>query len=264
MSLINNLDLFAGIGAWHRASLIVSEVFGYQLDRYAPTISVEIDDLVNEIRSAKFKTELYKDVKEFDLEVSFLNFLYMSFPCHGTSSMGKREGLTNINSALFWEGLRIIKLNMPRFIIIEQPEGIIKNGLSNIVSELESLRYRTAVIMLSARAFYLPHRRNRVFIIASDTYNLCNRVYGKSGWSNDFRETFEGVRNYSLRVQIESGICRQNDGNIYLSSDYCHNVAIKNYSNRNMIINALARSIVPYCAAVPIAFLMKVHNDSNK
>lgn len=263
MPLINNLDLFAGIGAWHRASIIVNEVFGYQLDRYVPTISVEIDDLVNEIRLSSFLTETHKDVKEFDLTIDYLNFLYMSFPCHGTSSMGKREGLNNINSALFWEGLRIIKLNMPRYIIIEQPEGIINNGLSDIISELEILRYRTAVIILSARAFYLPHRRNRVFVVASDTYNLCNRIYRESGWSDYFRETFEGVRNHSLRVQIESGICCENDGNIYLAPDYCHNVSIKNYSNRNMIINALARSIVPYCAAVPIAFLMKVHNDSN-
>lgn len=176
--------------------------------------------------------------------------------------MGKREGLANSNSALFWEGLRIIRQNKPRYIIIEQPEGIIHNGLDTVITELELLGYNTAVVMLSARAFYLPHRRNRVFIIASDTYNLCTRIYGKQGWTDYFRETFESVRDYALRIQIESGICRQNDGNIYLADDYCHNVAIKNYPNRNMVINALARSIVPYCAAVPIAFLMKLHNDS--
>ena len=258
---MDNLDLFAGIGAWHRASIIVNQVFGYQLDQYAPTISVEIDDLVNEIRLSTFLTDTYKDVKEFDLIIDNLNFLYFSFPCHGTSSMGKREGLANTNSALFWEGLRIVKLNKPRYIIIEQPEGIIHNGLDRIIAELRLLGYYTSVIMLSARAFYLPHRRNRVFILASNSYYLCDRIYGKQGWTDDFRETFEAVRDYALRSQIESGFCSQNDGNIYLNRDYCHDVATRNYPNRNMIINALARSIVPYCAAVPIAWLMRM-NDS--
>lgn len=261
MKSINNLDLFAGIGAWHRASIIVNEVFGYHLDQFSPTISVEIDDLVNEIRLSTFLTDTYKDVREFDLTVENLNFLYFSFPCHGTSSMGKRAGLSNINSALFWEGLRIIKQNKPRYIIIEQPEGIIHNGLETVIRELELLRYNTTVVMLSARAFYLPHRRNRVFIIATDSYNLRDRTYGEQGWSNNFRETFEAIRDYSLRSQIESGFCSQNDGNIHLNRDYCHDVAINNYPNRNMIINALARSIVPYCAAVPIAWLIR-NNDS--
>lgn len=259
--MINNLDLFAGIGAWHRASVIVNQTFGYQLEKYAPTISVEIDDLVNQIRLSRFITTTYKDIKEFDLAVEDLNFLYMSFPCHGTSSMGRRQGLANINSALFWEGIRVVRTNKPRFVIIEQPEGVIHNGLNEIITELERLQYRTSVIMLSARAFYLPHRRNRVFIIASDTYNLCDRVYGEQGWSNNFRETFEEIRNHSLRSQIESGFCRQDNGNCYLETDYCHDVAIKNYPNRNLIINALARSIVPYCAAVPIAFLMRMNDN---
>lgn len=256
--MINNVDLFAGIGAWHRAAMIVNQVFDFNLASYVPTISVEIDSLVNEIRLSNFLTESYEDVKLFRKKVESLNFLYMSFPCHGTSAMGKREGLNNVNSALFWEGLRIVSHNKPRFVIIEQPEGVIHNGLFDIISELESLQYRTAVIMLSARAFYLPHRRNRVFILASDTYNLCNRIYRESRWSNDFRETFEAIRTYSRQVQIKSGFCRENDGNIILERGYCHDVAIKNYPNRNMVINALARSIVPYCAAVPIAFLMRI------
>lgn len=256
--MISNVDLFAGIGAWHRASMIVNQVFGYNLEFYAPTISVEIDDLVNEIRLSNFLTETYKDVVLFHQKVENLNFLYMSFPCHGTSAMGKREGLANVNSALFWEGLRIVRENKPRFVVVEQPEGVIHNGLNTIIEQLELLQYRTAVVMLSARTFYLPHRRNRVFVLASDTYNLCDRIYCKSRWSNDFRETFEAIRTYSRQVQIKSGFCCENDGNIVLARGYCHDVAIKNYPNRNMIINALARSIVPYCAAVPIAFLMRI------
>lgn len=205
--MISNVDLFAGIGAWHRASMIVNQVFAYNLEFYAPTISVEIDDLVNEIRLSNFLTKTYKDVKLFHEKVENLNFLYMSFPCHGTSAMGKREGLTNINSALFWEGLRIVSENKPRFVIVEQPEGVINNGLQTIIQQLELLQYRTAVIVLSARAFYLPHRRNRVFILASDTYDLSTRIYWQSGWSNDFRETFEAVGAYSRQIQIESGFC---------------------------------------------------------
>lgn len=254
----NNIDLFAGIGAWNKACLIVNQIFGYRLEEYAPTVSVEIDEFVNSIRELSYQTKLYTDVKTFYDNVSCVNFLYMSFPCHGTSSMGKQSGLANINSSLFWEGMRIIESNKPRFVIIEQPEGIIKNGLTEVIQSLEKSGYNTAVIMLSARAFYLPHRRNRVFIIASDTYNLSNRTYRESGWTNELRETFEAVRDYSLRIQIESGFCEQNDGNCYLSNDYCHDVAIKNYPNRYLVINALARSIVPYCAAVPIAFLLKV------
>lgn len=260
--MINNLDLFAGIGAWHRASLIVNNVFGYCLDDYAPTISIEIDEFVNRIRQSFNPTKLYTDVKKFHSVVDNLNFLYMSFPCHGTSSMGKREGLTNINSSLFWHGLRIIEDNKPRNLIIEQPEGIIKNGLTQILGELENIGYSAAVIMLSARAFYLPHRRNRVFIIATDSHNLSDRLYRKSRWTNEFRETFEAIRAYSLRVQIESGFCQQNDGNCYLTSDYCHDVGIKNYKDRYLMINALSRSIVPFCAAVPIAFIMRMQLDS--
>jgi len=253
---MNNIDLFSGIGAWRHAGNIVSILFDYLSLYYIPTVSVEIDDFVNNIREAKFSTVVYRDIRDYDLVLSDLNFLYMSFPCHGTSQRGKREGLANVNSSLFWEGLRIVKISKPRFIIIEQPQGIVSNGLDVIVKEVENIGYKTAVVMLSARAFGLPQRRNRVFIIASDSYDLQRIVYSQSGWTDSFRATFETVRSYALRSQVESGFCEKVNGVYRLSKDYCADCGVENYEGRYLEINAYARSIVPYCAAVPLAFLV--------
>lgn len=258
--MINNLDLFAGIGAWHHAGNIVSKVFNYLPPNFLPTISVEINEFVNEIRNKKFTTIGYKDVRDFNIKVENLRFLYMSFPCNGTSQRGKREGLLNKHSSLFWEGLRIVQQSKPKFILIEQPEGIIHNGLVTVVSEIEQLGYKTAVIVLSARAFGLPQRRNRVFVIASDSHDLQHSVYSKQGWSNRFRETFETVRTYALETQIKSGFCEKVNGIYSLRSDYCHDAGIENYKGRHLEINSYAMSIVPYCAAVPIAFLEGIND----
>ena len=253
--MINNLDLFSGIGAWHHAGNIVSDLFGYSSSNFLPTISVENNEFVNEIRNKKFTTIGHKDVRDFDLTVNNLRFLYMSFPCNGTSQRGKREGLLNKHSSLFWEGLRIIKQNKPKFILIEQPEGIIHNGIETVVSEVEKVGYFTAVIVLSARAFGLPQRRNRVFIIASDSHDLQHCIYSQQSWSNRFRATFETIRNHSIASQIKSGFCEKVNGIYSLRSDYCHDAGIENYKGRHLEINSYAMSIVPYCAAVPIAFL---------
>jgi DNA (cytosine-5)-methyltransferase 1 len=91
----------------------------------------------------------------------------IGFPCTGTSSAGTKSGLNHIESALWWEALRCIKEGKPEFIIIENPTGLIHNGLRTVLGSLRMAGYNfDAPAIIHADALGSPQKRARLFVIA--------------------------------------------------------------------------------------------------
>ena len=94
------------------------------------------------------------------------------FPCQGISNAGKKEGLEDERSGLWWEMLRIIGELQPRVVVLENVAALFVRGISDVLGSLASIGYDSEWTIVSAAECGAPHRRDRVFIVA---YPMCNR-----------------------------------------------------------------------------------------
>tara|TARA_R110001583_G_scaffold13263_6_gene57452 strand:- start:2534 stop:3433 length:900 start_codon:yes stop_codon:yes gene_type:complete len=109
----------------------------------------------------------YKDVKEVGAHnLEPIDCLIGGFPCQGASSAGKRKGLKDERSGLWFEYARIIRELEPRWVVIENVTGLTHRGLDQVLGSLASLGYSAAWDCLSAASIGAPHVRDRLFVIA--------------------------------------------------------------------------------------------------
>lgn len=101
------------------------------------------------------------------------------FPCQGNSSAGKRRGLADPRSGLWFEFRRIVGELRPRFVIVENVTSGKKLWLPTVRENLEALGYRTRAFDLSAFDVGAPHLRRRVFVVA-DSRGV--ELREQSGW----------------------------------------------------------------------------------
>jgi DNA (cytosine-5)-methyltransferase 1 len=109
----------------------------------------------------------YEDVKEVGAHnLEPVDCLIGGFPCQGASSAGKRKGLKDERSGLWFEYARIIRELEPRWVVIENVTGLTHRGLDQVLWSLGSLGYSAAWDCLSAASVGAPHIRDRLFIVA--------------------------------------------------------------------------------------------------
>jgi len=89
------------------------------------------------------------------------------YPCQPFSQAGKREGKDDSEGRHLWPYIKeIIRAVRPLRCFFENVEGHISLGLREVISDLESLGYKTTWGIFSAREVGAPHQRKRVFILA--------------------------------------------------------------------------------------------------
>ena len=88
------------------------------------------------------------------------------YPCQPFSQAGKRAGKDDPRH-LWPYILDIIRSVRPVRCFFENVEGHISLGLREVISDLESLGYKTAWGIFSAAEVGAPHQRKRVFILAN-------------------------------------------------------------------------------------------------
>lgn len=109
---------------------------------------------------------LYSDVHDPLIELEAADVVTFGFPCQDLSRAGKGAGLQGSRSRLFFRCAEIGHLSGARTLVIENVPQVLRHR-SVVDSELE--RYGFSVQWGRARAEEagLPHRRDRVFIVAS-------------------------------------------------------------------------------------------------
>jgi DNA (cytosine-5)-methyltransferase 1 len=163
-------DLFSGIGGFH---LAMARVAGgdCQLSGYS-----EVDDLCKRVYLKAFNlTEAMPngDIRELVTGTSEewgmpqFDLLLGGFPCQPFSNVGKRQGLKDDRSNVFFDLKRVIRYYRPNYFVLENVEKIktIENGavLAMLVLELENLDYKVDIQLLNAKDYGLPHQRKRIF-----------------------------------------------------------------------------------------------------
>jgi len=186
MKKIKILDLFSGIGG-----------FSLGLERtghFKTTAFCEIDKFCKLILDKHWKgTKIYDNVKEITKErleadgIEFPDIITGGFPCQSFSVAGKQKG-TSDSRYLWPEMFRIIKIFKPRYVIGENVRGIvnIENGMvfETVCSNLEDEGYEVQPFLIPAASVGAPHRRERIWFIAS----LANAESIGTGESREFNQ----------------------------------------------------------------------------
>jgi DNA (cytosine-5)-methyltransferase 1 len=103
-----------------------------------------------------------------------VDFAVAGIPCQPHSLAGKRKGGGD-ERFLFDDWLRGLEQMQPRYILIENVEGLLSSKMPDgtlciawTIERLEAMGYKATAGIFSAREVGAPHQRKRVFIMAHD------------------------------------------------------------------------------------------------
>ena len=159
--MLTTLDLFAGIGGF---------ALGLEAtDFFRTTCFVENEPYCQAVLQYHWPEVPVlgdiKNVKRCDLPDPNPDVIVGGFPCQPFSHAGKQRAQDDPRH-LWPEMFRLIRECRPTWVIGENVAGIIKLGLDEVLSDLESEGYATRTFNIPACAVGAPHIRQRLWIIA--------------------------------------------------------------------------------------------------
>jgi len=176
------LDLFSGLGGFS---------LGLERTGYFETAAFcEIDKYCTLLLNKHWKgTKVYDDVRKITKEqfdedgIPYPDIITGGFPCQSFSVAGKQKG-TSDSRYLWPEMFRIIQVFQPRFVIGENVRGIvnIEDGVvfETVCANLESEGYEIQPFNIPAAGVGAPHRRERIWFIATNVANPIRNHEGRT------------------------------------------------------------------------------------
>jgi DNA (cytosine-5)-methyltransferase 1 len=175
-------SLFSGIGGFELAAEWMGwqnifhcewNDFGKQVLKYYWPESISYDDIT--------KTD-------FTIHRGQIDILTGGFPCQPYSQAGKRLGKED-DRHLFPEMLRAIREIAPTWVVGENVRGLVNwNGglvFDEVQADLEAEGYEVQPFLLPACGVNAPHRRDRVWFVATNTRNYSDRLQTERGLGVD-------------------------------------------------------------------------------
>lgn len=163
MKEINQLDLFSGIGGFHKGF----ERAGYKVNSYFS----EVDKHAIAVYKHQFKDSTYvgsvTDVRGGDLPR--IDLVTFGSPCQDFSLAGKRKGMEGERSSLILEAIRLIHECRPRVFIWENVKGAFSSNdgadFAAILQEFANIGgYRLEWQLLNT-SWFLPQNRERIYLV---------------------------------------------------------------------------------------------------
>jgi DNA (cytosine-5)-methyltransferase 1 len=171
-------ELFAGVGGM---------TMGFERAGFEPLWHVEIDKYCQSVLRHHWPdVPVYDDVRTVNGGTAWtlthrlrpVDVIAFGSPCQDLSQAGKRRGLVGNRSGLFHEAIRIIKEMrdvtdgaQPRWAVWENVGGALNShGGADFGAALDALADAGALVIewaqLDLQFFGVPHRRERVFVVA--------------------------------------------------------------------------------------------------
>ena len=161
-------SLFSGVGG-----------FDLGLERAGHEIvwQVEIDPFCCDVLAKHWPNVLrYEDVRLIGKELAPVDIICGGFPCQPVSRAGRRKA--QADPRWLWpEFARLVCELEPRYVLLENTDGLLKRGFGDILRDLAAFGYDVEWESICASHFGAPHRRERVFAVA---YTDCD------GWKAPF------------------------------------------------------------------------------
>lgn len=155
--------LFAGIGGFE---------VGFKRAGYDTAFLCELDSRAQSVLRANFPgVDLVGDIRDVRALPADVDVLCAGFPCQDLSSSGHKAGIRGGRSSLVSDVFRILRKRPAPWVVIENVPFMLRlsrgEAIRRITVELEKLGYRWAYRVVDSQAFDVPHRRKRVFLVAS-------------------------------------------------------------------------------------------------
>ncbi|MDE0242277.1 MAG: DNA (cytosine-5-)-methyltransferase [bacterium] len=157
--------LYAGIGGFE---------LGFQRSGHQTVLMSEIDpDAGRVIRDRFTDVVLDTDVVKLAALPEETEVVTAGFPCQDLSMAGKKEGLEGEKSQVVEALFRLLKDRPVPWVVLENVYFMLHlargAAMAYVLSRLETLGYHWASRVVDSRAFGLPQRRRRVYIVAALT-----------------------------------------------------------------------------------------------
>jgi DNA (cytosine-5)-methyltransferase 1 len=177
---MNHASLFSGIGGFDLAAHWMG---------WNNVFNCDIEEFPRKVLKHHFPHAVqYSDIKQtdFTIHAGQIDILSGGFPCQPFSVAGKRLG-KNDERHLWPEMYRAIQEIRPKWIVGENVRGLLNwnDGmvLDEVYSDLENEGYEVESFVLPAVGINAPHKRDRVWIIASNSKCISgkaeNRVFSE-------------------------------------------------------------------------------------
>jgi len=166
------LSLCSGYGGIERGLEIIG--IEHRVVTYVEIEAFAISNLVSKMESGQLDAApVWTNLKTLPVEPfrRRVDIITGGYPCQPFSVAGKRGA--EKDERHLWPYIReIIRAVRPVRCFFENVEGHINLGLREVISDLESLGYKTAWGIFSAAEVGAPHQRKRVFIMADSDNGL--------------------------------------------------------------------------------------------
>jgi DNA (cytosine-5)-methyltransferase 1 len=240
--MLNVLDLFSGIGGF---SLGLERTNGFKTIAFC-----EIDPFCRKVLAKHWPgVPCFEDITKLgEGELNGLgkvDVICGGFPCQDISCAGKGAGIHAERSGLWWEMLRIVRLVRPRYVLVENVAALLNRGLDEVLGSLAESGYDAEWQVLRASEFGLPHKRERIWILANsgsmfgtflqgEKADFIQRKIISDNHNNGqrWRRIIGGHSPKCVGWEVEPAICGIDDG---ISSGLGQ-------------LRALGNAIVPQCA----------------
>jgi DNA (cytosine-5)-methyltransferase 1 len=108
------------------------------------------------------------DIRTIDwTHVPPVDVLTAGFPCQDISNAGKRGGITGPHSSLWHHITQALRVLRPPLVFVENVAALRRRGLDVVHTDLATLGYDTSWLCLRASDIGAPHRRDRLFLLAT-------------------------------------------------------------------------------------------------
>ena len=128
----NFIDLFAGIGGFHKAgsNLGGNCVFASEIDESARSAyhANFIEHNKDLFSSGNFAGDITK-VKEKD--IPDFDCLFAGFPCQPFSNAGNKKGFSETRGTLFFDIERILRHHTPKYMVLENVKHLVNHNNGN-------------------------------------------------------------------------------------------------------------------------------------
>ena len=110
------------------------------------------------------------DVANFKSLPTGIDIVTAGFPCQDLSQAGRTAGINGGKSGLVDHVFRLLDRDRPQWVLLENVSFMLRldrgSAMERLVEEFEQRKYRWAYRVVNSLSF-LPHRRERVFFLAS-------------------------------------------------------------------------------------------------
>ena len=160
---MKTVGLFAGVGGLE---------LGLSRAGHGTELLCEIEPGAQAVLRAKFpEVALHDDVTTLRTLPKGTELLVGGFPCQDLSQAGKTAGIEGSRSGLVGEVFRLLERHDVPWVVLENVPFMLQlsagRAMDVIVTAIEALEYKWAYRVIDSRAFGVPQRRERVYLVAT-------------------------------------------------------------------------------------------------